>query len=75
MLLSLLQHSICVRAFLENMPEGFEGVLYWNLDCRSHDLVRITARANEAAGCNGEGRTKEVSSEEGVTFDVDPAIQ
>jgi hypothetical protein len=74
--LSLLQHSICVGAFLKNMPEGFRGVLYWNLDYRSHNLVRVTARANKAAECNGEGRTKEVSSEEeGVTFDVDPAIQ
>jgi hypothetical protein len=57
------------------MPEGFKGVLYWNLDYRSHDLMRVTARANKAAGYNREGWTKEVlSEEEGVTFDVDPVI-
>jgi len=49
-LLPLLQYPVGVATFFEDILEGFESVLRWNLDCGSHDPVRGTARADVGSG-------------------------
>jgi hypothetical protein len=50
LLLPLLQYSVGVGTFFEDILEGFESVLRWNLNCGSHDPVRGTARADVGSG-------------------------
>jgi hypothetical protein len=49
LLLPLLQYSTSVGSWLENMPQGFESVLYRNLDHGGHP-VRGIARADVGSG-------------------------